>query len=66
MTKTRGGQTGKRISLRKSIDLKCKDCVYDHTEPGTWRQQIEHCTVTLCPLWEVRTKSSSSAEKSSV
>ena len=28
------------MSLRKAIDQKCKDCTYDSTAPGTWRQQV--------------------------
>jgi len=60
--KTRGGQKGKRISLRKRIDEKCKDCVYDPEEAGAWRQQIEGCTVQLCPLWDVRTKSTTKSK----
>lgn len=42
----------KGISLRKSIDAKCKQCIYDpQSGLGTWREQVAQCTVTLCPLW---------------
>jgi len=41
-------------SLKKCIEQKCKDCTYDHTQPGTWREQIENCTVKSCALWPVR------------
>jgi hypothetical protein len=44
-------------SLRASIDAKCRDCIYDDAEPGGWRQQVEACTVTACPLYEVRCRS---------
>ena len=50
----------KRKGLRKSINDKCKDCTYHPTnQGGSWRQQVEACTVTSCPLWEVRPVSSS-------
>lgn len=41
-------------SLKKAIEGKCKDCTYDHAAPGTWREQVEQCTVKSCALWEVR------------
>lgn len=41
-------------SLRKRIDLMCKDCIYDEMGVGTWRQQVTACTATECPLWEIR------------
>lgn len=45
-------------SLKKAIEAKCKDCTYDQFAPGTWREQVEECTVRRCPLWEVRPISS--------
>lgn len=41
-------------SLKKCIEAKCKDCTYDPMAPGTWREQVEQCTVQLCALWPVR------------
>lgn len=41
-------------SLKKCIEAKCKDCTYDQAAPGTWRDQVEECRVTACPLWPVR------------
>lgn len=41
-------------SLKKCVEAKCKDCTYDSYTPGSWRQQVELCRVTSCPLWEVR------------
>lgn len=41
-------------SLKKAIEAKCKDCTYDSASPGTWREQVELCRVTRCPLWPVR------------
>jgi len=46
------------MSLRKRIDEKCKDCTYDTTAPGTWRQQVFLCSAKSCPLWSVRAKPS--------
>jgi len=45
-------------SFKKCIENYCKICTYDHTQPGTWREQVEACTTTSCPLWEVRPVSS--------
>jgi hypothetical protein len=45
-----------KVSLRKAIDEKCKDCIYDPLcGGGTWREQIAQCTALDCPLWPVRT-----------
>lgn len=45
-------------SLRKAIDAKCKDCIYDpYSGEGHWRQQVEACTSGNCPLYDVRPKS---------
>jgi hypothetical protein len=41
-------------SLRKAIDAKCKECIYDPCQNGTWRQQVEACTSPSCPLFSVR------------
>ena len=40
-----------RKSKRKAIDAKCKDCMYDHLDGGTWRQQIDGCWDIDCSLW---------------
>jgi len=42
------------MSLRKVINAKCKDCIYDNLAAGTWRQQVELCSVYSCPIWPVR------------
>ena len=41
-------------SLKKCIEQKCKDCTYDPECAGSWRAQVELCTVRACALWEVR------------
>lgn len=59
-----GNMKEKKPSLRKAINEKCKDCIYDNLAPGNWRQQVEACTcVTSCPLWNVRPKSSKKEAK---
>ena len=40
--------------LRKSVDDKCKTCIFDPKAAGTWRQQVTLCTVEMCPLYPVR------------
>jgi hypothetical protein len=47
------------MSLRKAIDNKCRDCIYDELERGAWREQVARCTIRECPLWPVRPKSTS-------
>ncbi len=42
------------MSLRKAIDHKCKDCIYDPLEKGTWRSQVTNCSCTDCPLFAIR------------
>ena len=41
-------------SLRKSINEKCKECIYDEYGVGNWRQQVMACTMPDCALYEVR------------
>jgi len=41
--------------MRKAVNNKCKECIYDPLSGlGTWRQQVEGCTSTDCPLYPVR------------
>ena len=43
------------IGLRKAINDKCRECLYDVVGgSGNWRQQITACTATTCPLFPVR------------
>ena len=44
----------KKPSLRKAINAKCMECICDSGAPGTWRQQVERCTATGCPLYQLR------------
>ena len=43
--------------LRGKVDSNCVYCTYDDQVVGTWRQQIEACAVTECPLHSVRPRS---------
>jgi hypothetical protein len=47
-----------KAGLRGKIDAMCISCVYEEGQGGTWAQQIEACTVTKCPLFSVRRRSS--------
>ena len=44
------------MTRQQAINAKCKDCIYDPLEFGTWRQQVERCELTDCSLWEYRPK----------
>ncbi len=52
------------MSLRKAINEKCKDCIYDDLAAGSWLQQVTICSSKSCPLYEVRPKSKSAMPKS--
>ena len=61
------------MGLRKAVDLKCKECIYDPIGgPGSWRQQVEACTSYKCPLFDKRPRpeskpvESTSKERSSI
>lgn len=43
-------------SLRGAINTHCRDCAYDPLDKGagTWRAQVESCSVTSCSLYSVR------------
>jgi hypothetical protein len=44
-------------SLRQcAITEMCIGCNYDEKDKGTWRQQIESCTMKNCPLYGFRPK----------
>ena len=43
-----------RKSLRAAINAKCRECIYDPHDRGTWREQVERCTGYSCPLFDVR------------
>ena len=48
------------ISLRKAINEKCKDCIFDpQCGGGTWRAQVAQCSARNCPLWPIRPAPSS-------
>ena len=47
------------MTRQQAIDAMCKGCIYDALDDGTWRQQVEHCEITDCPLWNYRPKSRS-------
>lgn len=47
-------QISTRVSLRAAINANCQSCVYDRAESGSWRKQVENCTITACSLHPVR------------
>jgi hypothetical protein len=44
--------------LRGKVDAHCVSCIYEVSNGGSWRQQVQACTVTDCPLYSVRAKRS--------
>ena len=49
----------RKPTLRNCVVANCVSCIYDDLVPGTWRQQVEMCTVETCTIYEVRAKSKS-------
>ena len=47
------------MGMRSAIDAMCKSCLWDPRAEGlgTWRQQIEACTDSGCPLYPHRPRS---------
>ena len=44
-----------RVSLRAAINAMCKNCLYDPGNGnGGWREQVEGCSSSNCPLHSVR------------
>lgn len=54
------------MSLRRAINAKCKDCIYDNLASGTWRQQVTLCSVTSCPLWSLRPQTTATIPESTL
>jgi hypothetical protein len=51
------------VKWRERVNAKCRDCIYDPKSGlGTWRQQVEACPSTSCPLWDIRPKSTGGKE----
>lgn len=53
------------LSPQQAINAKCKDCIYDEHNGGTWRDQTEACTVKSCPLYDLRPVSAATKRKRS-
>jgi hypothetical protein len=46
------------ISLRRAINAKCKDCIWDPLSGGgSWLAQVGACPAVTCPLHPVRPRS---------
>ena len=54
------------MSLRKRIDQNCKDCIYDSSAPGSWRQQVFLCCMKSCAFWDIRAKPTSPIPQSTL
>ena len=43
-----------KVSAQKAIANYCKGCIYDPLAGGTWREQVENCTIPRCELYAYR------------
>jgi len=50
-----------KVGLRGKINAMCCYCIYDVTQCGSWRSQVEKCTSKGCPLYQVRPTSNKGA-----
>jgi hypothetical protein len=51
-------------SLRAAVNAKCRSCIYDPgSGNGTWREQVEACSSSNCPLHPFRPISSAKTGK---
>jgi hypothetical protein len=44
----------KKAGFRTRINDMCSDCIYDPSQAGTWRFQVENCTFVKYPIHDVR------------
>ena len=52
-------------SLRKGINDKCKECIYDPGNGnGSWREQVAGCTASNCPLHPLRPQTAAKCNRS--
>ncbi len=42
------------MTRQKAIAAKCKECIYDELDQGTWRQQVKACDIESCDLHPYR------------
>ena len=42
------------MTRAKAIAAKCKECIYDELDQGTWRQQVKACDIESCALHPYR------------
>ena len=56
----------RKPGLRARINAHCVACIYDNQSVGTWRKQVEDCTVEDCSLYDVRAKCRHSAAESNL
>jgi len=42
------------MTRQKAIAAKCKECIYDELDQGTWRQQVKACGIESCALHPYR------------
>lgn len=54
----------KKPARKSAIDGKCKDCIYDHACPGTWRQQVTLYEDKSCHLWLFRPQATTAIPES--
>jgi len=49
----------KPLTRKQAINEKCRDCVYDPANGGSWRQQVTLCPCDDCAVWPWRPVSGS-------
>jgi hypothetical protein len=59
----KGKPRAPKPSKKAAIYAKCKDCIYDENDEGTWRKQVERCDSQDCALWPVRPRSAAKPDE---
>ena len=44
------------MTRQEAIEAKCKECIFDPLDEGTWRQQVQACEIKSCALYPYRPK----------
>lgn len=51
------------LPIKKAVANYCKSCIYDALSGGTWREQVEACSITQCDLYQHRPITAKTAQK---
>lgn len=59
---TRAARVKPKLTRKQAMDAMCRGCICDELAGGTWRQQVDACRATECPMHEHRPRSAAPLE----